>query len=82
MADSAPIVRAPGPLAAAVLTPPLLFGASVRQPLTGIQAASELLAQQPCVHNNEDASFLVAAISAASRMLAGAAWVHLRHRCF
>jgi signal transduction histidine kinase len=45
--------------------------ADMRQPLTGLSAASELLAQQPCVRDDEEATFLVAAISAASRMLSG-----------
>ena len=46
--------------------------ADMRQPLTGIQAASELLAQRVSVREDEDASFLVAAISSASHMLMGA----------
>ena len=41
------------------------------QPLTGIQAASTLLSQRPSVQRDEDASFLVAAISSASRLLGG-----------
>ena len=41
------------------------------QPLTGIQAASTLLAQRSSVQRDEDASFLVAAISSASRLLGG-----------
>jgi signal transduction histidine kinase len=45
--------------------------ADMRQPLTGLSAASQLLAQQPCVRDDEEAAFLVAAISAASRMLSG-----------
>jgi PAS domain S-box-containing protein len=42
-----------------------------RQPLAGIAAASELLAQKPCVRRDEEATFLVAAITAAARMLSG-----------
>jgi hypothetical protein len=41
----------------------------MRQPLTGIQAATQLLAQRPCIQQDEEGSFLVAAISAASQML-------------
>ena len=46
--------------------------ADMRQPLTAIQAASELLAQRVSVREDEEASFLVAAISSASHMLMGA----------
>jgi signal transduction histidine kinase len=45
--------------------------ADLRQPLTGLEAASQLLAAQPCVRDDEEAAFLVAAIASASRMLAG-----------
>jgi hypothetical protein len=46
--------------------------ADMRQPLSCLQAASALLTQQPCVQRDEEASFLVAAVSAASHMLSGA----------
>ena len=42
-----------------------------RQPLTGIAAAAELLAQQECVRCDADAEFMVAAIASATRMLSG-----------
>jgi signal transduction histidine kinase len=42
-----------------------------RQPLAGIVTASELLSLQPCVRRDEEATFLVAAITAAARMLSG-----------
>lgn len=42
-----------------------------RQPLTGIAAAAELLAQQDCVRRDADAAFMVAAIASATRMLSG-----------
>jgi signal transduction histidine kinase len=42
-----------------------------RQPLAGIVTASELLSRQPCVRRDEEATFLVAAIAAAARMLSG-----------
>jgi K+-sensing histidine kinase KdpD len=45
--------------------------ADLRQPLAGLAAASQLLAAQPCVRDDEEAAFLVAAISSASRMLSG-----------
>ncbi len=43
--------------------------ADMRQPLTGIQAAAELLAQHKCIMSDEEASFMVSAISASSNML-------------
>jgi signal transduction histidine kinase len=45
--------------------------ADLRQPLAGLEAASQLLAAQPCVRGDEEAAFLVAAITSASRMLSG-----------
>ena len=45
--------------------------ADMLQPLSVVQTVSQLLSQRPCVQQNEDASFLVAAISAASRLLMG-----------
>jgi signal transduction histidine kinase len=43
----------------------------MRQPLAGVQAASELLAARQCVREDEEARFLVAAIIAACHMLLG-----------
>lgn len=43
----------------------------MRQPLAGVQAASELLAARQCVCEDEEARFLVAAITAACQMLLG-----------
>ena len=41
------------------------------QPVTLVQTASQLLSQLPSVRDNEEARFLVAAVSAASRLLSG-----------
>ena len=43
----------------------------MRQPLAGVQAASELLAARQCVREDEEARFLVSAITAACQMLLG-----------
>lgn len=45
--------------------------ADMLQPLTGIQAASQLLLQRRVVQRDADTSFLVSAISSASHMLMG-----------
>jgi hypothetical protein len=57
----------------------------MRQPLSAVQVASQLLAQRPCVQRDEEATFLVAAISAACQMLtaraqsAARAWSRAHH---
>jgi signal transduction histidine kinase len=45
--------------------------ADMRQPLAALAAASQLLAAQPCVREDEEAAFLAAAIASAARMLDG-----------
>ncbi len=45
--------------------------ADMRQPLTSLQAASELLAAQRCVRGDEESAFLVSALSAGCAMLMG-----------
>ncbi len=49
----------------------LITMADMRAPLQVVQAASQLLAQQPCVAGDDDGAFLVAAIASACRMLSG-----------
>ena len=45
--------------------------ADMRQPLSSLQAATELLAARMCVRNDEESAFLVSAIAAGCAMLCG-----------